>query len=315
MRLLPAEKAIAAIILVLAVADAAFLMFKPLRVDVLGYAIVLGIGGSLLMAGQYYRVRRNEEGIALAATGAALFTIFSIVFSVFNYMLLPVPRARIDDFLASLDAMAGFNWPAFTGWVTQRETLSLVLKAVYMSSLVQLLVIVLTLGFLRQEKQLHKFLLTGLIGAMLTVGFWSFFPSAGAASAYDPQLVAAAAKGLVAGPEYIAQLTGLIANGADEISPSKTLGLIAFPSFHTVMACMSVAYVTRYRALFAVLAIINIAMLPAIIVHGNHHLMDVFGGIVVFALAAVIAHWIVEGKAVAFRLFRRRALDVRPDAA
>ncbi len=75
------------------------------------------------------------------------------------------------------------------------------------------------------------------------------------------------------------------------------------------------ANAARYRALFGVLAAINIAMLPAIIVHGNHHLMDVLGGIVVFALAAVIAHWIVERKAVAFRLFRRRALDVRPDAA
>ena len=174
---------------------------------------------------------------------------------------------------------------------------------------------VLTLGFLRQEKLLHKFLLTGLTGALITVTFWAFFPSAGAASAHDPERVAAAAKGLVAGPDYIAHLTGLIAYGADEISPSETLGLIAFPSFHTVMACRSVAYVTRYRGFFAALAIINIVMLPAIIVHGNHHLMDIFGGIAAFAMAALISHLIVERKGQDFRLFPRRALGVRPDAA
>ncbi|MBM3608438.1 MAG: hypothetical protein FJX29_08295 [Alphaproteobacteria bacterium] len=298
MRFLPAEKAIIAIILTLAAADLALLAVKPLRVDVQGYAFALAIGAGLLATGQYYRVWRKEEGIALAATGAALFTIFSIVCSVFNYLLLPVPRERIDALLAAMDAATGFDWPSAVGWVTQRESLSLLLKIIYQSSLVQLFLIVLFLGFSRQEKQLHKFLLTGLISTLGAVMFWSFFPSAGAASAYDPARVAEVAKGLVAGPEYISALMGMISHGVTSISPKDTLGLIAFPSVHTVMACMSVAYVISCRWLFVPLAAVNLLMLPATIVHGNHHLMDIFGGLALFAFAAFLAHRLVERHAL-----------------
>lgn len=59
----------------------------------------------------------------------------------------------------------------------------------------------------------------------------------------------------------------------------------------------------QYRLLFVVFAGANSLMLPAIVVHGNHHLTDVLAGAATFAVAAFLAHHVVE------------RLQVRPDAA
>ncbi len=290
MRLLPAEKTIVYIILILAAADLAFLALRPIRVDWAGYLTAIAIGSFLLGVGQYYRVYRGEDSISLAATGAALFTLFTIAGSVFNYMLLPVPGERIDATLRAIDAMLGFHWPSAVNWVSTYPMLNQLLAFVYATSLPQLILVVLMLGFTGQQENLHRFLLSGLFGALIAIGFWRMFPSAGASSVHAAKDLWNAGMSLVADYRYVEEVKKVIAEGATEISPKSALGLIAFPSFHMVMACMSVFYMRRHRKVFALLVVINTLMIPAIIVHGNHHMMDVFGGLATFALAAWLAN-------------------------
>lgn len=294
MRLLPAEKVMAFIILALTVINLAFLAVRPIKVDVAGYAVVIAIGMFLMATGQYYRGWRNEENIAMATTGAALFTLFTIAGSVFNYMLLPVSGERIDTMLAAIDGMLGFHWPDAVNWVAQYPWLNQLMAFVYATSLPQLILVVCVLGFGGHRQQLHKFLLSGLFGALITIGFWRMFPSAGASSVHAAADLWRQGAALVADYQYVEEVKRVIAEGAREISPKSALGLIAFPSFHMVMACMAVFYMHQHRLLFAGLASINTIMLPAIVVHGNHHLVDVFGGLAAFALAALLAHHFVE---------------------
>ena len=263
MRLLPAERIIVWIVLGLAAIDLAALAVRPVRVDVAGYASAIVIGGLLFAAGQYYRVWRQEDKIALAATGASLFTLFTIVGSVFNYMLLPVPGERIDATLAAADALFGFHWPSAVNWVAQYPWLNQLLAFVYATSLPQLILVVLVLGFAGRDDQLHKFLLSGLIGALIAIGFWRLFPSAGASSVHEADELWRAGSALVADFKYVEEVKRVIAEGATELSPKSALGLIAFPSFHTVMACMAVFYMTQYRFLFVLLTVLNTLMLPA----------------------------------------------------
>ncbi|MCC2099211.1 MAG: phosphatase PAP2 family protein [Hyphomicrobiales bacterium] len=309
MRLLPAEKVIAAIVLGLAAIDAVCLMLRPIEVDFLGYGSAILIGGVLLAIGQYYRLRRNEEKIALATTGAALFTLFTIVGSISNYMLLPVPAPRIDATLAAIDSALGVHWPSFVNAVLERPWLTQLLAFVYVSSLPQLILVVLVLGFSNHHGLLHKFLLTGLLGALVVMGLWWLFPSSGASLVYgDNQLLQRGAS-LIVNHKYIVELNRIIQEGVTSISPKSALGLIGFPSFHTVMACMSIFYMLRFRALFILLAGTNMLMVPAIVVHGNHHVTDVLAGIVSFALAACLAHLVVE------RAQRRAGRAILPSQA
>jgi hypothetical protein len=299
MRLLPAEKTIVIIILTLGIIDLALLALKPVRVDVIGYATVMAIAGSLFVAGQLYRVYRPQEpGIALATTGAALFTLFTIVGSVFNYMLLPLPFERIDETLVKIDAMLGYDWPSAVNWIANYPVSGEILRFVYASSLPQLILVVLILGFTCQEQRLHHFLLTGLLGALICIAIWSVFPSSGASGSNG------ALKGLttnfqvMVSPHYNAEVNRIIAHGAEYVSPSSALGLIGFPSFHTVMACMSVCFMRHYRVLFVLFGAINLIMIPAVLIHGGHHLVDLIGGLVIFAIAAALARKAVEQAAV-----------------
>ena len=48
------------------------------------------------------------------------------------------------------------------------------------------------------------------------------------------------------------------------------------------------------RLLFPVFLLVNLLMLPAILLHGGHHLIDVFGGFSVFALSLVATNAILR---------------------
>ena len=61
------------------------------------------------------------------------------------------------------------------------------------------------------------------------------------------------------------------------IGQEHLMGLIAFPSMHTVMALMTTLF-ARGTRLFWPLVLINLLMIPAILLQGGHHVVDVLGG-------------------------------------
>ena len=176
MRFLPAERFVVTIILALAAIDGSLLAFKDVDIDVPGYISALMTGGVAVAIGQIYRRFRHNEGIALATTAAGLFIIFTIVGSVFNYLLLPVQGERIDPLLMQIDGYLGYSWSGLVTWTSQHPTFGALLRIVYLSSMPQLIVVILVLGFMKRREDLHRFLLTGLIAALITIGFLGFLP-------------------------------------------------------------------------------------------------------------------------------------------
>lgn len=285
MILYPAEKICATVIVVLFLLDAILIQIKGVGVDWTGYGVTCAIGIGAIVIGQLYRTKRLEEKIALATTASGLFILFTISCSIFNYLLLPVGDRRIDPLLIKLDAMLHYSWPEAVVYVASLPWLASLLRFIYMSSLPQLIVILIILGFLGQRERLHQFLLTGVFGALMAIAFWAVFPSSGP-SAFEI-LPAEVARSFVVGAAYGTELNRLALDGPSFLSPKDALGLIAFPSFHTVMACMAVWFMAQTKRVFPLFLIVNILMLPAILVQGGHHLVDVFAGFIVFGLALV----------------------------
>jgi PAP2 superfamily len=285
MRFLPVEKFAVVIILALAALDVGLLGFKGVEIDVPGYLRALSIGGLLIGLGQFYRRFRLNEAIALPTTAAGLFIVFTIVGSVFNYLLFPLVSTPIDAKLVRIDSLFGFDWPSYVDLFLPYPMVSAALGLVYLSSLVQLISVILLLGFAARQEDLHRFLATGIIGALMTICFWAVFPSFGTSTVHQIPAETARSLGLVVRAEYGQELLRLAAIGVERITPKEVLGLIAFPSFHTVMACMSVWFTRGLRKIWPVFIVINLAMLPAILLHGGHHMSDIFGGLVVFFAA------------------------------
>ncbi|MDM9643977.1 phosphatase PAP2 family protein [Rhizobium sp. S163] len=286
---LPAERIIVTVIAALAVLDGILLWSKDVGIDVVGYAGMIGCGLGALALGQFYRHVRRNPSIAATATAAGLFILFTIAGSIFNYLLFPIAREPVDLALARFDALFGFDWPRFVEWASHYPRIGMALQAVYATSLPQLLVVIFVLGFSGRLRLLQHFLLTGVVGALLAIICWSFFPSFGASSIYSLPKAVTDAVPLAVGPEYGAELVALGRTGATYISPKNVLGVIGFPSFHTVMAAMSAVFMMRIRWIGPIFLVLNATMMPAIVIQGGHNLVDVFGGLAVFAISYALA--------------------------
>ncbi len=291
MLLHPAEKVALAVIAVLFTANL-LLDVSSGAIDWASYASRISFALIMLMIGLTYRVLGRSEPIALVTIATALFILFTLFGSIFNYLLFPLANMIIDEQLARIDAYVGYSWPGLVAGLAEFPLLGALLGQVYLSSLFQFVLIILLLGFTNKAVSLHRFLLTGMFGALAAIGIWWLVPSFGPSAMYEIPDDLMERVSLVVQPSYGAELLRLAANGPIRITPEDVLGVIAFPSFHTVMACMAVWFTFKTFAGPGFL-LVNVLMLPAILAHGGHHLVDVLGGMIVFALALYVASLIV----------------------
>ena len=131
-------------------------------------------------------------------------------------------------------------------------------------------------------------MLVGLMSGTVTVVFWALFPSFGPSAWLQVDAITEQAINLATPAAYGQELQRLAAEGSEIIRFSQILGVVAFPSYHTVLACMVVFFTwgLRYRMVFVAA---NLFMMPAILSHGGHHVIDVVGGLAVFILCIVPA--------------------------
>lgn len=298
MRLFAAERFVLGVVATLFLMDAALIAVKGIRVDYFGYFICSLAGAGVFLLGQFYRKSGRDLRIAAALISGGLFILFTLVASVFNYMFLPVAFPTIDHVLFRVDAAFGYSWAGIVLWAATHPWVGTILFMVYATSLPQLLVVVITLGFTGKERMLHHFLVTGVLGACASIVFWIFFPTFGP-SAYVqvPQWVSQTIP-LAVGNTYGQELVRLTTEGVVYLSPKDVLGLIGFPSFHIFMAAMSVWFVPRHWVVMAVILPINLLMPLAVLVQGGHHLSDVFGGLVAFVIvcagSARLLNWLAS---------------------
>lgn len=270
-------------------------------VVLLGYSLSVGVPidwrafingfivyGVIMVVGMTVRLWGRFDRASLTLIAISFYPIFASLLALMTYQLFPLNRSLIDEHLMTIDAAFGFSWAQAVTWLADYPGVSRVLFIVYQTALPQLLVLLLILGCTGRSETLHRMLLTGKIAGLMMLAFWSLWPSFGpSAHSVLPEGVAARAQLLVT-PEYGARLMDLAQNGFGVVRRHELLGTVAFPSFHVLMAVLAIWF--AYRTwIFWPLVVVNGAMLPAVVTHGGHHLVDVFGGIALFVVAYAVA--------------------------
>jgi hypothetical protein len=260
-------------------------MVQGATVDVQPVLMKLIIPGILFAAGMAYRLSGRSDRIASALVAISLLAAFTLALALYNHLLLPVSAPLIDPLLFRFNALFGYDWPALVEWAARHPALSALLAHVYNSSLPQVVMLLAALGLSNRHGELDRMLMTVAIGSLVTVSFWSLFPSISISAFEAASPEAERAASLVLGREAGEQLLRFVTHGIDHISPDTMTGLIGFPSFHTVLAlaCMRFAWhlpLARWPFL-----LVNLPMFPAILLHGSHHVADVIGGVATFVLA------------------------------
>ena len=269
---------------------AAGLLWSGYRLDWAGHGTMILALLVLATATWFYSAIRPDRRLATTLLATAAVLVFVNSSSILNYTLLALDRPLIDDVLVGWDAAIGFVWPDFVAAMVQWPVLVFILHIGYLSALPQIAILLILLGFCGRTDALHRFVLLLMITAFLTIGMWAAFPSFGAMAYYGLSPELAAELNLAVGPDYGEDLRALAGHqGPVWISPSELKGLIAFPSFHTVLALLSVYGAMAIRALIVPFAVLNVTALAAVPLHGGHHLVDIFAGMVVFVVGLILA--------------------------
>jgi hypothetical protein len=290
----PAERFIFDVTLATAAIDAALLALKGIGFDLVSYVVTNLAAAGLVGLGIAYRKSRRSERIAASLICTGLFVAFTIWGATFNYLLMPVGRHPIDAFLARLDLLVGYRWADMLAFAAIHPVINVVFKLVYSSTLPQIAVLIAILGLSGRIRDLHVMCVTITTGALLAIMFWGLLPSVGPTWLLPrPDAAVLARVNPIIGVSGGNALYELATRGGSFIAPDDFKGLIAFPSFHTVLALALIYSARHVRWIFPIIAVVDLLVLPALLVHGSHHLVDIPGGIVVFCVALACARKIV----------------------
>lgn len=277
----PAERTILLITGALGVASFFLVWWKGIAVGPEFFTFSAGFAALMIGVGQIYRQFRDSERIALVTHVLGLFVAYSAFGVLFNIVLLPRPTAPIDAALVRIDAWLGYSWPAFVSWFAEHPALNDIVRRVYALTLIQLLCAFIVLGALLDRRRLHAAALGTVIASLATIFCWALFPSGGAAAFWtlDPEVERIVRP--VVNPAYGAELNRLFREGVTDLSAMGVTGLVGFPSFHTVMALISLIALWPYLIARLVLIGVCLLLFPAILVHGGHNLTDVLAGVAI----------------------------------
>lgn len=271
------------------------ILLKGLSVSWSGYMAGFLVSFSLITAGLFYRISDRSLGISLGLMGTGIYIWFSIMMSLYNYLLLPVNRPIIDPALVKIDAWFGFYWPDIMFWAAENPLPSAILKYTYLSTALQIIILIMWHGLKGRSEALYTLLITMTVSVIVAICFWGLFPSLGTAAYYDlPEDVWNSVRPVV-DYSYGQELNALIANGPEMLIPNEVRGLIAFPSYHAVLAFAAIWSARKIKYLFPVFLVLNIMMMPATIIHGGHHLIDLPAGFLTFLFGLCAARLIIRG--------------------
>lgn len=255
---------------------------------ILRYLAALGLIG----VGLYIRSAKDKARLGLAISGIGFFTAFPAACAVFIYSLMPLQNPMIDPQLTVIGHWFGYDWRTFLLSMMDYPSISRLLGTVYHSAIPQMLITVLVLSAYGHAVQLHRFLFVGMVALLVTVAIWWAWPSVGYVGVLPYTREELLEIGFSYGPDRGGLLTRLLQEGPGVITPKVITGVVGFPSYHIIMALIVVWYI-RGTLLFYPGLVLNLLMIPATLLHGGHHLVDLAGGLAVFAAVAVLARRLI----------------------
>ncbi len=278
----------------LMIINAGLLIFRGGAIDAQAYSGLFALAIFVGALGQFYRLSGRGTGIGDALTCLALMLLFSNSALVFNFLLLPLNGHPIDGYLLQFDTWLGYSWPGIVSWAGDVPWFNELSRFAYISVMPQLTILILLLGFMGKKIWLHRMLLLLVTTTVVLIAFWSLFPSHGPSAMFTLSDEVAAKTRPMVTSEYGQRLLTMMISGPETVTPAHVEGLIAFPSYHTTMAFICTFAAIGLRKLFPVFLVLNLIVLPGTLIHGGHHLADLFGGAILFGLGVWMAERIVR---------------------
>lgn len=260
--------------------------FSPMIATVLGFILTIQLG----------RVLGTQSGYLVYSAGAGF--------------------PLIDAQLYAIDQWLGFDWLTMLRWFGHYPVLVQVTRIAYDQAATQGILALPILVLARQNIRLMNFL-TATFLALIAAHIVSIFLPAIGAYGYLGLTVADHPQMVLSSEGHSAvQVMQLRTRAQFDLDTVTIMGLITFPSFHTIMAVQAAWAFWRIPALRWPVVMLNVLVWVGTLFHGSHHLIDTFAGAIVAAgsiYAACKFSEFAHRKMVRRRL-RRVNRPNRPDA-
>lgn len=237
-------------------------------------ALFLLAAAGLMGIGGLYAALRIAPPVTEMAFYGALWISFPAFAVLTSYLGVSLRLPLWDGTLTADDAALGFHWWAWSQFVQRHTLFRIVQWFAYESFNWQPVAAVAIFALVRPGSRNRDFLTAVLVALILTLALAARFPAIGPADAFGIEAPWA--------PSFHA-----LRAGTPGVLPY--VGMVSFPSFHTVMAILFTWAHRGIRRTFPVAVALNALMLVAIPLNGGHYLSDMIGGAVVAAAAILVA--------------------------
>lgn len=197
-----------------------------------------------------------------------IFVFFSIQLT---YHCIAVGYPLQDAALSRADAAIGFDWLSWANFFAARPLLLKVTNWSYSSYAWQPLIIIPLLAILTPRRGNAELFLSLLFAMALTLIIAIFVPAIGPADALGFR------------PDPAPVIHALHASPSGQALPY--IGVVTFPSFHTIMAILFTFACRGIRFVFPAALCLNLLMLVSVPRAGDHYLVDMIAGAVVALIA------------------------------
>ncbi len=228
----------------------------------------------LFVISAIFRRLRPNRLIAEVALYVGLWTLQPVVGVRLTYLANAIGVPLCDHALSAADAAIGFHWVDWARFVVAHPWLLRLNGLAYESYVVQPLLSIFILARWGRPGANRELLSSILIAFNITTFVSIFTPAIGPADAVG----------------FVLPPAGVIhAIRSHATTPLDYVGIVSFPSFHTVMAVLFTLAHRNGRVARWFFAALNVAMLLSTPYAGAHYLVDVFGGIVVALLSFLVS--------------------------
>ena len=206
--------------------------------------------------------------------------------------------AFIDARLRASDAALGFDWLQLFAFYQRHPGLMHSFDRAYNTLLAQIVLVPLLLYWGAGERRLWRFLTAWLIADMLTLAIFPFATASGPMSHYGITPAMVPELSSTWQWEFAALISNLRSGAVMEFSQS-IMGIVQFPSFHAAAAIMLGWAGLQLRWWGLPLVAVNLAMLFATLINGDHYLTDVLAGTTI----GLVSLW-ASGRVIAWQAAR-----------
>jgi hypothetical protein len=226
--------------------------------------------------GRFVRTMAARE--IVFAKAALIFAAFTAVAVLFMYLASNTTAPLVDDRLAALDAAIGFDWVRWLARTNAVPHLPTVLALAYGTTHIVLAGVLAWLSFTRPEERVLELLALVAVTSLFTGILLYLLPAAGAFVLFDPPAALFDKFPAGAGVWHYHTLLELRSGKPFEFAHRHAVGLVTFPSFHTMLAIVTTYAARGLRVVFPCLLVLNTVMIVSTVPYGGHYLVDVLAG-------------------------------------